>query len=400
MTTLAANATVTADRPEIVAQIVRDCRDKGLPLIDYGVAHLGLGHPPPEVHVQLQQDGHVIEHHEADLVVRVAGGARFGAVQAALRQADQFLPIDADSDMTIGEIIAHHVWGPMRVGFGSVRDLLLGLSYIDGEGRKVNVGGRTVKNVAGLDVTRLMVNSLGELGVIVEATLRTYAMPPSVLAVDLHVDDPAHIDAIMTMWLSSDSVPARLAVELDGDRWLGRLAYFGRQTSCLVQLRALERLLDAARGVHIAGSGTLSLPQYLMQREVHRGWRRQALALVKLIVPPADTGSVCSMIRDWAHDNVTLGIGAVPSHGSIHAGAMLRPDMAESLNRALHRILEPIGGSRIWRSRPIGARIDPFTPAPPDMPLLRRVKRAMDPHNLFNPGRLIRAPESGDEAEG
>ena len=390
MTATLDNLTFTADGPDAVAGFVRECAVRGLPVVDYGIAHTGVGHPPPEAFGQLQQDGHIIEHYESDLAVRVAAGARFGAVQAALRQSGQFLPIDADADMTLGEIIAHHVWGPLRIGFGSVRDLLLGLSYVDGEGRIIKVGGRTVKNVAGLDVTRLMVNSLGELGVIVEATLRTYAMPPSVLAVDLHIDQPAHVDEIMTLWLCSDAAPARLAIEIDADRWLGRLAYFGKQTACLAQLRALERLLLASRGIHIAGTGTLSLPQYLMQREVHRGWRRQALALVKLTVPPGDTGSVCQMIHEWATDNATLNVGAVPSHGQIVAGAMLRPDMAEALDRALHRIVEPVGGLRMWYARPVAARIEPFDPLPPDLPLLRRVKQAMDPANRFNPGRLIR----------
>jgi glycolate oxidase FAD binding subunit len=394
MTTLADNPTLTADSPDAVAAIVRDCLDKRLPLIDYGVAHLGLGHAPPDTHARLDQDGHVVEHYEQDMALRVAAGARFGAVQAALRQAGQFLPIDADSDMTIGEIITHHVWGPLRVGYGSVRDLLLGLSYVDGDGQLIHVGGRTVKNVAGLDVTRLMVNSLGELGVIVEATLRTYAIPAHVLAVDLHVDDPAHLDRIMTTWLACDAAPARLAIGIEGGEWVGRVAYFGRQTGCLSQLRALERLLDTTRGIHIAGAGSLTLPQYLMQREVHRSWRRQSLAMVRVIVPPADTGAVCSLIQEWASDNVSLGLGAVPSHGCIFAGAMLRPHLAESLDHTIHRIIEPLGGLRVWHNRPTGARIAPFAPIPPDMALLRRIKQAMDPHNLFNPGRLIRDSES------
>ncbi len=390
MTILADNPTLTADSPDAVASIVRDCIDKGLPLVDYGVAHSKVGHPPPDQHIRLELDGHVIDHYEQDLVVRVAAGARFGAVQTALRQSGQFLPIDADSDLTIGEIIAHHVWGPLRVGYGSVRDLLLGLTYIDGEGQLVRVGGRTVKNVAGLDVTRLMVNSLGELGVIVEATLRTYATPAHVLAVDLHVDNPAHLDGIMTTWLACDAAPARLAVGIEGGEWVGRVAYFGKQTGCLSQLRALERLLDTTRGIHISGTGSLTLPQYLMQREVHRAWRRQALAMVRIVVPPADTGSVCSLLQEWASDNVTLGLGAIPSHGCIFAGAMLRPHMAESLDHTIHRTIEPLGGFRVWHNRPAGARIEPFTPLPSDMAMLRKVKQAMDPHRLFNPGRLIR----------
>lgn len=379
--------TITAESAPAVQAAVREAIDAGLPLIDYGPAHEGLGHPPPRRHLRLEQDGHVIEHHERDLTVLVAAGARLGAVQAALRQSGQFLPIDADADMTIGEIITCNVWGPLRVGFGGISDLLLGLAYVDDEAALIRVEPRTAQG--GVSLARLFIGSLGELGVPVEAMLRTFAMPPTVLAVDLSVDDPAHIDAILPRWLTSDAQPARLAIGIEGGTWVARVGYLGRQTACLAQLRALERLLDESTGLHIAGTGSLTLPQYLTQREAHRVWRRQLPALVKLIVPPADTGSVCTLVQQWTSDNVPLMLGAEPAHGIVWVGGRISATLAAELDMAIRRITEPLGGIHAWYARPGGATFDPFWPPPNDLALLRRVKHAMDPRGRFNPGRLI-----------
>src|SRR5207249_3161430 len=103
----------------------------------------------------------------------------------------------------IAEIIAHNVSGPLRLTHGTCRDLLLGLRYFDATGTLITVGGRTVKNVAGYDVTRLMVGSLNTLGLIADANLRTAAIPERINRIALHNVDPAALDPRVTPWLTS-----------------------------------------------------------------------------------------------------------------------------------------------------------------------------------------------------
>ena len=136
----ASNPTIEIDDPVALRDLVNDCLARANPLVDYGIAHAGLGHPPPPEHTRLSQQGGVIEHYERDLVLRAACGTPLGALQAALRPHNQFLPIDADPDLTLGEIINHNVYGPLRVSFGAVRDLMLGARYVDGKGRDIHVG--------------------------------------------------------------------------------------------------------------------------------------------------------------------------------------------------------------------------------------------------------------------
>ena len=102
--------------PAALAALVTNCRDNRLPLVDYGIAHAGLGNPPPAKCVRLVQRADVFDHYISDLTVRAAAGITLGDLQKALRPTGQFVPIDADDDQTLGEIINHNVYNALRAG--------------------------------------------------------------------------------------------------------------------------------------------------------------------------------------------------------------------------------------------------------------------------------------------
>ena len=403
MTTATTNPTIITRTAADLMAAVRDALDSRIPLIDYGRAHASLGHAPPSRHTQISQqpdpaNSGILEHYTRDLTIRAAAGITLGDLQRALKPIHQFAPIDGDDDITLGEAIHHNIHGPLRASYGSIRDQLLGLHYIDGQGRDVHVGGRTVKNVAGYDLSRFMVGSLGELGIVHEATLRTYAIPEHVLIVELMIDDPALFDDRGTDLLLSDAKPTHLsycfrcgrASALDGT-WVAHLAYFGTRTGCLVQLRALERFLEKSPGVRVVGSSEANLDGDATERAARRAWRRNVSALVKIIVPPASTGFVCQALANWSVAHQRLHIDALPLHGCIFTGADLGAADAIALDQSLSNLLEPLGGLRVWHARPAGAEsIDPFGPAEPDRFVLMKLKKTMDAANIFNPGRFLR----------
>ncbi len=386
--------------PQALAQRVRDAIARGVPLVDYGVAHRGLGHAPPQSHEPLSlpvtPGSHgIIEHYTRDLAVRLAAGATVGDIAAALHAANQFLPLDADSDLTVGEVILHEVYGPLRAGYGSVRDLLLGLRYIDGVGRDIHVGGRTVKNVAGYDVTRLMVGSLGELGIVYEATLRTYAVPEEARTVEVTLDEPDTLSRHITDLLLTDATPAGLSIHREGNRWLARFRYFNTPDGCAAQQAVLVQHMERLAGSHAKVSNVLTgtLAEDEARRTAERRWRRLASVLVKLVTPPAATGAACEALRDsgWRID-------ALPVHGCIFIGGEGDAEHALALDQQLARIIEEHRGFRVWYNRPDNdARIAPFAPLPSEYPLLCRLKTTMDPHNVFNPGRFLRGNATPDE---
>jgi len=371
-------------------ELVRDCDQKRLPIVDYGLAHGGLGNEPPEQHVKLVQHGQVIEHYERDMTVRVAAGASIGDIQATLAATNQFLPIDADADMTFGEVIMHNVYGPLRLTYGSMRDLLLGLRYIDGVGQDIHVGGRTVKNVAGYDVTRFMVGSMGQFGLVYEATVRTYAMPEQTVTAMLELAEPQQLDDVLSDWLLSDAAPTWMELLRSDNAWRISVGYHGRNTATDVQLDAMRDLVADTTGLQLAGSSTGPVMAELSQQQARRTWRRQAAAVVKIIVPPASTGQTCQAISLWCGDNQPLTIEAVPTHGCIFAGGDISEPAARSLDDMIMTQMIAVGGHRTWYRRPQGTdTIPPFAPAQDDWQLMGRLRRVMDPNNLFNPGRFL-----------
>jgi len=396
MTSTSIHRDVECDSAAAIADLVRQCMGDGVAIVDYGVAHQGLGCPPPDPHVRLIQkpakdNQGIIEHYVSDLTVRAAAGITIGALQQVLGEQNQILPIDADDDLTLGEVIAHNVYGALRVGYGSMRDLLLGLHFIDGLGRDIHVGGRTVKNVAGYDVTRFMVGSLGEFGVVHEATLRTYARPQQVLGIQLALDVPDRIDGVLRQWLSGDAAPTYLSLHLRDDQWSVRLGYLGRPSTCDQQYQALLPFLEGPEGFQLADKRICSFQEDWTDRAAHRAWRRKAAVLVKIVVPPAITAALCYTLAQWAKNNqIKLHIDALPAHGCIFVGGAIDRKMCIELDLQIIPILLNCEGSRVWQTRPHpDDPIDPFAPKQSDWPLLGQLKRTFDPHGIFNPGRFL-----------
>ena len=114
-----------------------------------------------------------------DLVATVEAGAAFGAVQRRLAEDRMWLAADPPgrAQRSIGSIVATATAGPLRHRFGAIRDQILGLGFVSGDGRVIRPGGTVVKNVAGYDLTRLVAGSFGAFGVITELHLRLRALP-------------------------------------------------------------------------------------------------------------------------------------------------------------------------------------------------------------------------------
>jgi hypothetical protein len=110
--------------------------------------------------------------------------------QRKLAELGQWLPIDGDETWTLGRLVETNSTGPLRLGYGAWRDLLLGCQFLNGRGELITAGGRTVKNVAGYDLTKFMVGQRGVFGRLMSVTTRTYLRPTGSLvarfAPDVH----------------------------------------------------------------------------------------------------------------------------------------------------------------------------------------------------------------------
>lgn len=133
----------------------------------------------------------VLEYEPAEYTFTALAGTKLSEVRDLLAANGQYLPYDpalVDAGGTIGGTIASGLSGPGRFRYGGVRDFLLGVKFVTGEGAVVNGGGKVVKNAAGFDFPKLLVGSRGELGVIVEATFKVFPEPRAYATLRAHVE--------------------------------------------------------------------------------------------------------------------------------------------------------------------------------------------------------------------
>jgi glycolate oxidase FAD binding subunit len=277
--------------------------------------------------------GGIVEWEPADMTVTVGAGTTFGELDAALATRGQEVALDPRSrDATIGGILACGLSGIRRLRYGPVRDHVLEVRFVTGDGQVVKGGGPTVKNVTGYDLPRLLVGSMGTLGVLQQVTLRCRPRPR------------------VARWFAVDDGSALY-------RPSARLWSGGREAVLLE---------GAPSDIDKLALDPLDEPPALPDGP-HRG---------RISVEPprvADVGSALNGDVRWCAE---LGVGTV------HIAA----DDAGGLARA-RTIARSYGG---WMLREAGGAPDDdgYGVALPNRGVMRRIKDAFDPDGRLNPGRL------------
>jgi glycolate oxidase FAD binding subunit len=158
-------------------------------LIVGGRTHMDRGNPAEvDAELWITQLDQIVAYEPAEMLAVVEAGMRCGALASLLAANGQEWPVDAPSDATVGGAIAAGVSSPRRALVGHVRDTVAEMEVVTGDGRLIHSGARTVKNVTGYDVHRLLTGSLGTLGTIVQVALKVRPLPES--AVTLRADGP------------------------------------------------------------------------------------------------------------------------------------------------------------------------------------------------------------------
>jgi glycolate oxidase FAD binding subunit len=133
----------------------------------------------PHIRLSLSRLDRVLDHPWQDLTCTVQAGCTWASLQRNLAEHDQFVALDPlfSDRATVGGIIATNDFGSLRQRYGSLRDLVIGMTLVLSDGTIAKTGGRVVKNVAGYDLSKLMTGSMGTLAVITEANFRLHALP-------------------------------------------------------------------------------------------------------------------------------------------------------------------------------------------------------------------------------
>lgn len=328
----------------------------------------------------------VVEHAHEDMTVTVQAGMTIAELQSVLAPRRQHLPIDvpAPRRSTIGGMIAANLCGSRRFSRGTVRDLLIGLRVIGSGGRLIQAGGRVVKNVAGYDLCKLYTGSWGWLGIIVEATFRVCAIPERAAAVAIRCESPASAEAACAAVLSSSVQPATL--DLLNGRVAAECDLPEAPLVLVIGLEGLSETVDA----QVAKCGELFGESSAARSDQQYAGIRAAVSDLAL----ADgLGVRLSLSSDRVADFVSTVTAKNPKvRIAAHIGNGVINVLFEATNaaglRGMLRDIENLGGHWLMPREIDAARCElpMFGPPRDDWAVMRRVKQAFDPANIFNRG--------------
>ncbi|MCY3556341.1 MAG: FAD-binding oxidoreductase [Gemmatimonadetes bacterium] len=176
------SAVVAPGSLESLAATVQMASELGYAVIPRGGGtKMDFGHPPSraDIVVSMERLNRIVAHEPADQTATVEAGITMAGLQAGLGKRGQFLPLDPPhgDEGTLGGVLATNASGVLRTSFGTARDLVIGARVVQADGTVVRSGGQVVKNVAGYDLNKMYIGSLGTLGILAEVNLKLQPLP-------------------------------------------------------------------------------------------------------------------------------------------------------------------------------------------------------------------------------
>ncbi|OGA37825.1 MAG: hypothetical protein A3G26_06390 [Betaproteobacteria bacterium RIFCSPLOWO2_12_FULL_65_110] len=414
------DAVVFPHSTEEVRDIVNICRLHRTPIIPFGVGTSLEGHVLAihgGVCIDLSQMNQILAVREADLDASVQAGVTRKQLNEHIRHSGLMFPIDPGADATLGGMAATRASGTNAVRYGTMRENVIALTVVLADGRVIKTARRSRKSSAGYDLTRLFVGSEGTLGVITEVTVRLYAIPEAMSAAVCSFKDIAGAVETVIQTLQSGIPIARCealcATTMHAINAYCRtnyteqptlfLEFHGTQAGVEEQARLVQEIAHA--------NGGMAFQWATRAEERNKLWQARHDAYFACLQLRAGTRcvstDVCVPISrliecivqtagDIERASMPIPLFGHVGDGNFHCVILVRPDneadMAEAKafnERVVNRALDMEGtctgehgvgfGKMKWLPKEHGAALD----------LMRAIKRAFDPGDLMNPGKVV-----------
>lgn len=381
--------------------------------------HIGFAVEDSRITLRTGKLDHVHHYDSGDLTVGVGAGMTLTKLQSLLAEKGQFLPVDPmlPDFATIGGLLATNSFGPLKAGYGGLRDFCIGIEFATADGLVAKAGGKVVKNVAGYDLMKLLIGSYGTLGVITSANFKVYPKPQQTTT--FVADFATLADAMRYRNLLRATLRhAYMAMEIISPRAHEYLVdQQVRDPDDYAPSQPVQQITHWSVAVRVSGSGAV-LDRYrreLRTDTIHEighdsdFWRRMSDFEVRVAathrnamtlyasVPLAEVESVIAAAERVAPEYTMLfaGVGRITTGNLVLCMMPLAVDPPSAV--AFANAVSALRGQVSRNVSIVAARcpeesklhFDVWGTSPTDRVLMKSVRAALDPHAILNRGRYI-----------
>jgi glycolate oxidase FAD binding subunit len=378
------------DAPEL-AKILKLANEAGLAVIPRGGGtKVAWGNPPTRADVILSTArlNRVIEHAWADMTATVEAGCTVQALQETLAQHGQRLALDSlwPGQATVGGVLSTNDGGVLRLRFGALRDLIIGVTLALPDGTLASSGGKVVKNVAGYDLPKLATGAFGTLGVITRAVFRLHPLPKETRTISCLARDLPEAQRLLLTIQGSQLAHSALQVRcVEGAPPQVDILFEGGEAGLIAQAQHLKSILAPAL---LTDPGPVV---WSARRELYSAAKsgESNSVVAKISVLPAGIAHALATLASASATGVrcnavvqATGIGCVHVEGESAT--------IVSALKSLRAELERTNGSLVIAHRPASMPpLDAWGEPGDTLPLMRAIKRQLDPKATLNPGRFV-----------
>ena len=405
---------------EEVGELLRLARSERMTLAAAGrmtKQRLGGVPRPVDFILSLERIDRITDYQPADLTVTVEAGLRMTELGAALRNQKQMLPLDPPfgAEATVGGVIATNGSGPRRLAYGTIRDMVVGIHFVTADGTRAKSGGKVVKNVAGYDMAKLLIGSLGSLAIVTDVTFKTFPITPASATLLFGFREAEQALRAAERILHSPFAPQALdLVDPEGFALAGvRTKFFfpfvlAAWTAGPTQV--VERLGKEIPALcRSGGQAGNELKIVRIEGEEEADWWSAIQELTPSFLRSHSNGvvikssvvirrigeAVLATERAGLDNHLSAGVLARTGNGVVYS--YLWPKDGDSgeaalacASESLVRKVEDLGGRAIveWATAGVKERVNLWGTLREDFRLMQQIKAQFDPQGMLNPGRF------------